>query len=187
MGDPIRPKLSVKYRGFLDFEYLDRGGRHPIIPISMGLVKHDLKTMRRQTLYLEFLLTQREQRAVLQSEWIRRNVLPHMKHENYVTREQAVVEIAEFLELEKHRIVEMWTWYGAFDMVIMSGLHGPLGSMPTSLPMFTMDLKQWQMQCELPREMVPDQPENQHHAGADAEWNATMYDALERFTTQRRG
>jgi hypothetical protein len=181
MGD--MPRAPLKYRAFVDFEYLNRGGRHPLVPISMGLVKHELSTGRRSDLYLEFALTPREANAVASHPWLRANVLPLLSMKQFVKREEAVESIAAFLELSTYRLEELWTWYGSHDLVILSGLHGAFEEQPRNLPMFTLDLRQWMYQQRIPMLMLPKHG-REHHALDDAQRNALIHDTITRITTE---
>ncbi|WP_329141004.1 3'-5' exoribonuclease domain-containing protein [Streptomyces sp. NBC_00670] len=67
--------------------------------------------------------------------------------------------------------VELWAWYGAYDHVALAQLFGRMISLPDGIPMWTNDLRQECQRLGNPR--MPEQPDGEHNALADARHNLT--------------
>jgi hypothetical protein len=57
--------------------------------------------------------------------------------------------------------------------------------LPVGYPMYCNDIIQWLNQLGLKREFLPPEPENAHHALADALWVKQAYDALKHYSSSR--
>lgn len=71
---------------------------------------------------------------------------------------------------------ELWAWYGAYDHVVFAQLWGTMSQMPRHIPFYTNDLRQWHVSMGKPE--LPAQCAHQHHALADARWNAKAWQTL---------
>lgn len=72
--------------------------------------------------------------------------------------------------------VELWAWYGAYDLVALAQLFGRLIDLPDGIPMWVNDLRQ-----EVHRLGNPDMPEQsdaRHDALADARHVRVMHEHL---------
>jgi hypothetical protein len=79
---------------------------------------------------------------------------------------------------------ELWAYYGAYDHVMLAQLWGRMINLPPAIPMFTRELMQLEADVNLRRAAaglgLVERPAkgDEHHAGADAEWNAAFHRAL---------
>lgn len=73
---------------------------------------------------------------------------------------------------------EFWAYYADYDWVAVCQLYGRMIDLPKGWPMFCNDVNQWRRQLGLTREALPPDPEDEHHALADAEWCMRAHAAL---------
>ena len=174
-----------------DWEFLERGGELPIIPISLGMVRED-----GERLYLingELPLSQ-----LARHPWIQHNVVPYLPitmqfsatmdsassiiewdatHPDYEARvglDEFRARVIEFTRVEKP---QLWGYYAAYDHVVLAQLFGTMDDYPAHLPQFTRDIMQyWEA---LGRPQLPRQPLSIHHALHDAQWNMEALEALQ--------
>lgn len=73
--------------------------------------------------------------------------------------------------------VELWGWFAAFDHVCLAQLFGTMTDWPSTLPMWTNDLRQEteRLGCY---SALPGQKSGRHHALEDARWNKLVDDFL---------
>jgi hypothetical protein len=173
-----------------DWEFLERGPDMPIVPISLGMVRED-----GERLYLingEMPLS-----ALVRAPWLQVNVIPYLPlkveadhtanytgaiiewdptHHDYVYRvglDEMRHKVRVFTEEAGE--VELWTYYGAYDHVLLAQLFGTMNEWPGHLPMYSNDIMQdWN---RLGRPELPPS-ENMHHALHDAQWNMDCIRAL---------
>jgi len=177
--------MAKPIRVFYDFEFLE-DHKH-VDPISRGMVRGD-----GCELYLVF--SDFDTLAVARHEWLMKNVMPSIAHEEYtshvtgmgtpvkdlyITDEDAVLKsearayIMEFLE---DIWPEFWAWYGAYDHVALCGLFGRMVDLPGKFPMFTNDIRQLYKRAGNPE--MPKQPSGLHNALEDARFNIVRYNYL---------
>ena len=177
--------MRAKMRYYYDCEFLEDG--RIIDLISIGMVADDGR---------EYYAVNRGDLAmwarVNQHVWLVENVLPSLPTTSIEVisgqdgsqrvclisnildpRVKPVAQIArevrEFL-LAGDGKPELWAWYAAFDHVALAWLWGPMIDLPKGIPMLTKDLKQ---RCDdLGNPTLPEQPEGEHNALADARHNA---------------
>lgn len=157
----------MKY--FLDTEFSERGPRHPVELISIGIVAEDGR---------EFYAVSNEFDASTVNEWVKKNVLPHTFVETdgaYMihTLSRIAEEIKAFIGNDKP---EFWGYYADYDWVIFAQLFGTMMDLPDGYPMYCRDLKQWCDQIGSPK--LPEQDSTEHNALHDARWNRKVYDFL---------
>lgn len=70
---------------------------------------------------------------------------------------------------------EFWGYFCDYDWVVLCGLYGRMNDLPPEFPMYCRDLKQEMDRIDVSGMNLPDQPENQHHALADARWIRDAY------------
>lgn len=64
---------------------------------------------------------------------------------------------------------ELWSWYAAYDHVVLCQLWGTMMHLPEGIPMYTCDLKQ---ECDrLGDPELPEQSSGEHNALSDARHN----------------
>lgn len=78
---------------------------------------------------------------------------------------------------------KLWAWYASYDHVALVQLFGRLSDMPAGIPMWTNDLRQ---ECgRLGNPSLPEQPEGEHNALADARHNLVRARALAEVAARR--
>lgn len=152
-------------RVFFDTEFIEDG--RTIDLVSIGLVRED-----GAELYLE----SEEAQLGRASPWVVEHVLPHLKGPR-VPRKEIAKEIVHFVGKEP----EFWAYFADYDWVALCQLYGTMMALPPTWPMFCLDLMQLQRDlglygCRL-KDVVP-MNGTEHHALADARWNADAYDYL---------
>ena len=166
----------MKY--FLDTEFVEDG--ETIMPISLALVREDGRE-----LYIEFEFD--EAKAVAH-DFVRENVLPHLRGQEQYTREQAAERITHFLGLgPKHpaesrpKDIEIWAYFAAYDWILFAQVFGTMDDIPDGCPWYCNDLMQWWTQLGRPEGVMPPKGPKVHDALADADWNHRFYRNLERY------
>lgn len=171
---------TVTQRYFLDTEFVEDG--FTIMPISLAFVREDGRE-----LYIEFEFDEAKAKA---HDFVRENVLPHLRGQEQYTREQAARRIANFLGVgpddnqEPKPDIEVWAYFADYDWVLFAQVFGTMMDLPDGCPKFCMDLMQWWAQLGYPRGVKPPKPENAHDALADAHWNLEFYKNLEAYVGQ---
>jgi 3' exoribonuclease, RNase T-like len=165
-------------RFFLDTEFMESGHLFPITLLSIGIVAEDGR---------EFYAINREADWTLANDWVKENVIPHLRHANETTPKLAYIDIAhrvaEFVGSGKP---EFWGYYADYDWVVFAQLFGKMIDLPKGWPMYCRDIKQW---CdELGNPSLPAQESTEHDALADARWNKEAFEFLQRYacSTSRR-
>lgn len=158
-----------------DTEFVERGPQLPIQLISIGMVAEDGRTL--------YLINADCLSNVARHPWLSVNVFPHLPAKGAVN---AILEwdaehpdfgrVMTFdaigpLVLDFLRSVddlELWSYYGAFDHVVLTQLFGSLTDYPAGLPMYTRDVVQrWE---DMGRPDVTPPAGEEHHALMDALW-----------------
>lgn len=175
-----------------DWEFLERGSELGIMPISVGMVRED-----GERLYLingEMALAN-----VIRHPWLSMNVVPYLPllvhghhgsdytgavvewdpaHQDYQFRvglDEMRFRIREFLDVPE---LELWTYYGAFDHVVLTQLFGTMADYPPGLPMYSRDVMQeWDRLGS--KVLMPQQAVLPHHALHDAQWIMDALKAIE--------
>lgn len=146
-------------RFWFDTEFIEDG--HTIELISIGVVSEDGRT-----LYREFHFDDRKA-----SEWVRKNVIPHLSG-NPQQRYEIRRDIVEFMG-EKP---EIWAYYADYDWVALCQLFGTMMDLPKGWPMYCRDVKQF---CDdLGNPKLPEQKSIEHHALSDAKWTREAWLSL---------
>ena len=162
-------------RIFYDTEFIERGPDIPLKLVSIGMVRDDGESI--------YLINSECLSDVARHPWLSINVWPHLPasapnagilewdkgHRDYsavMARDDIGKWVRDFVtEVEDP---ELWAWYGAYDHVVLCQLFGSMAELPAGHPMYTNELVQeWK---RLGRPELPPEPENTHHAFADALW-----------------
>lgn len=106
------------------------------------------------------------------SEWLKENVLPHLRGPQK-PRSQIASELIEFMG-EKP---EIWAYYADYDWVVLCQLFGRMIDLPKGWPMYCRDVKQ--LADELGNPKLPTQTSQEHDALADARWNHAAWKFLQ--------
>lgn len=169
----------MKY--FLDTEFVEDG--ETIMPISLALVRED-----GPELYIEFVYDEEKAQA---HDFVRENVLPHLRGQEQYTREQAAERIAHFLGVGKHPAescpddIEIWAYFADYDWVLFCQIFGTMMDLPDGCPRFCMDLMQWWTQLGRPDGVKPPKPAKIYDALADAQWNRQFHNNLDVYVARR--
>ncbi len=154
-------------RLFLDTEFVEDG--HTIMPISLALA-----SQHGGHLYLEFDFDEEKANS---HDFVRENVLPHLRGQERYSREQALDRILGFIGRPQE--LEFWAYYADYDWVLFCQIFGPMVDLPMHYPKFCFDLQQHYVLHAAPMGIEkPPQPENQHDALADALWNREFYNRM---------
>ena len=81
----------------------------------------------------------------------------------------------------KENQLEFWAYYADYDWVLFCSLFGELSDKPEGFPYFCNDLMQIMHSNKLDENWLAancPEPDNEHHALADALWNKDLYEAL---------
>lgn len=150
-------------RFFIDTEFIEAGRFRPIELLSIGIVCEDGRE-----LYLE------HRDAVISdaNQWVRDNVLPHLKGPRLPIA--AIAErIRQFVGIGKP---EFWGYYADYDWVVFAQIFGTMMDLPKGWPMYCRDIKQ--LADSLGDHELPKQNSVEHNALNDAHWNRIAYDYL---------
>lgn len=149
-------------RFWFDTEFFEDG--RFIDLISIGVVSEDGRTY-----YAETWMCGETARK---SDWLRDNVLPHLKgKEKY--RSQIASELVEFMGKKP----EIWAYYADYDWVVLCQLFGNMIDLPKGWPMYCRDVKQL---CDsLGNPKLPKQESAEHDALADALWTKQAWEFLQ--------
>lgn len=181
----------MKY--YLDCEFIENGVAIDLL--SIALVCEDGREYYRQNADANFTKA---------SDWVWRNVFPHLKHfdmrgdrsckpENRTLDTAAKAccyaancpwchyydirdEIKAFIDVEKNGEPEIWGYYSAYDWVAFCQLFGSMIDLPKGYPMFCRDIIQ---ECKrLGNPELPKQDKSEHDCLADARWNKIAHEFL---------
>lgn len=166
-----REKSCMKY--FLDTEFSERGPRHPVELISIGIVSHDGREFYRVSNGFDWNRV---------NPWVRENVLPHLgtdeQHPDFALSEIAA-SVREFIGDDKP---EFWGYYADYDWVVFCQMFGTMVDLPKGWPMYGRDIKQW---CDqLGRPPLPKQDSTEHNALNDARWNKAAWEFLHDYSLE---
>jgi hypothetical protein len=150
----------------LDTEFVEDG--KTIMPISLALVCEDGRE-----LYIEFKHDEEKARA---HDFVRENVLPHLRGQEQYTRKQAAERITQFLGVGHEP--EIWAYFADYDWVLFCQVFGTMMDLPEGCPHFCMDLMQWWAQLGYPRGVKPPKSIKVHDALVDAVWNFQFHQNL---------
>lgn len=153
-------------RIWFDTEFYEDG--KVIELISLGAVREDGKRF-----YAE---TQEAQERANKSDWLKENVLPHLRGEGF---EYAPDDLREALLTFAGEKPEFWAYYGAYDWVVLCQVFGRMIDLPEGWPMFVRDVKQYAADLGNPR--LPKQTGSEHDALADAIWTKGAFEFLQRL------
>lgn len=139
-------------RIWFDTEFYENG--RSIELISIGMVREDGETFYAETLPAQSLCHG--------DDWLRKNVLPHLRGTGKLRP-----AIAEGIKRFVGEKPEFWAYYADYDWVALCQLYGRMIDLPKGWPMFCRDVQQWR--AELGNPDMPAQA-NEHDALADALW-----------------
>lgn len=106
------------------------------------------------------------------SAWVQLNVIAKLESLPRKTLKEIKTELLEFITGEQ---IEFWGYYSDYDWVAFCWIFGRMMELPSGYPMYCRDLKQ--LLDESGKDRLPD-PEGEHNALADAEWNEQLFNYL---------
>jgi hypothetical protein len=184
---------------FYDCEFLENG--KTIDLISIGMVSVDGNVYYAVNAEMNW-------GKVLQHDWLRANVLPHLPTRTFATagtgldhahptvKTRAVIraEVEEFLLAAAiasgtESQLELWSWFGAYDHVVLMQLWGTMLERPSFVPMYTNDIKQEFRRLgdpAVPGHLTQDNMPGAHNALADAYYHQRLYNWIEERARQRQ-
>lgn len=118
-------------------------------------------------------------------DWVKQNVIPHLYEDigclvSVRNRKQIKESVLEFIGEDKP---EFWGYYAAYDWVSFCQLFGAMIDLPKGYPMFCRDIIQ---ECKrLGNPELPAQGKGEHHALADAQWNAKAHKFLKDYERRK--
>lgn len=161
---------------FYDTEFIDDG--RTIDLISIGIVREDGEEY--YAVSSEF-----DVGKLFSNKWLVDNVWPYLplhpvtgeldvNHPDVMSRKRIREDVKDFLLSDGRP--ELWAWYADYDHVCLAQLFGRMIDLPEGVPMLTYDLKQ---ECDRQgNPQLPDQPNGEHNALADARHNLVRAKAL---------
>lgn len=187
-------------RYWFDTEFVERGPRHPVELVSIGIVAEDGRELYAQV--WDGLS------AAINHDWVRENVVPHLTHMTLAIEKPATAkrrpvlnlrtcdhdslavhpdcpwrsletlagDIRAFCDPETYGKPEFWAYYADYDWVVLCQVFGTMIDLPKGWPMYCRDLKQLAVMLGNPK--LPEQGKGEHHALADARWNREAHSFL---------
>lgn len=158
-------------RFWFDTEFIDDG--KTIDLLSIGIVAQDGR---------EYYAVSRDADWSKASDWVAKNVLPHLDHAGSKPRAQIRHEITRFLDQAQIRSdfeppTEIWAYYGAYDWVAFCQLFGRMMDLPKGWPRYVRDVKHFCDDMGNPK--LPKQEKGEHHALEDARWTRKAWEFLQ--------
>lgn len=165
-------------RYFFDTEFIEDG--KTIDLLSIGIVAEDGR---------EFYLENSEADWSKANEWVRDNVLPHLKRDDRdwpgvsVSRTDIAQAIQRFCDPSDYGKPEFWAYFADYDWVVFCQLFGRMIDLPKGFPMYCRDLKQ--VADMLGDIRLPKQDHSEHDALADARWNKQSWEFVRAWATEK--
>lgn len=150
-------------RFFFDTEFNER--QHHLELISIGIVAEDGR---------EFYAVSSEFDNT--NAWVAENVLPKLPEaKDRLTCKEIAKQIVEFVGDSP----EFWAYYADYDWVLLCWLFGAMVDLPSTWPMFCLDLKQSMHERGISLAQLPPVDERYaHDALADARWLRQAWDVV---------
>jgi len=183
-------------RLYLDTEFLAKGYTLELVSIAVVPEEPDLVPFYAESFDFAWSPDDHAQRDRANLRWLEDNVRPALwsttDHDErrwrsqraqvrggWMTNRAIAASLYEYVEsvrrgVDDRRPVEFWTYYGAYDWVLLSFLYGGMLSMPKSWPMQDRDLREVLADmCGIPTPEAMGYTE--HHALDDARWNRDVH------------
>lgn len=161
----------MKY--FLDTEFIEK-------PCTIDLISLALVAEDGRELYLE------NSEADLSNldDWMKRNVIPHLKGDG-IPKAEFKDQILKFIGEDKKP--EIWGYFADYDWVVFCWLFGRMIDLPLHFPKYCRDLKQVMDTLGVKKSQLPQLKGNAHNALVDARWVADAFFALHGIAGERAG
>lgn len=153
---------------FIDAEFWEAGPTRPIQLISLAMVSEIGTEL--------YLVNEDFDWSKCDSEWLRKNVLPHLHDSVALVRPYAEFAntVVSWVNREAAgQALEFWGYYSDYDWVVFCQMFGSMVDLPAGFPKFCMDVKQLAVMSGVPK--VPGQGDSEHCALADARWIRGAY------------
>jgi hypothetical protein len=141
-------------RVFFDTEFIEDG--RTIDLLSIGAVRDDGQ---------QFYAEPKEADRSKASDWVKRNVFPHLFVE--IQRRTTRADIAADFVVFAGEKPEFWAYCADYDWVALCQLYGTMMSLPNGWPMYCRDVKQL---CDDVGNPSLQKREGEHNALVDAVW-----------------
>jgi hypothetical protein len=160
---------------YLDTEFIESPGKMQLI--SIGIC-----TERGDTFYAESSVFNPEDA----NDWVKENVISKLKFygSKLVSAGSAKVSSADGVykrEVFGGTDPEFWAYFADYDWVNFCWIFGTMMELPEWYPKFCLDLKQEMytngLSSQWKKKVCPD-PEGEHNALVDAEWNRTLHQKI---------
>jgi hypothetical protein len=158
----------MKRRFFYDCEFIEDG--HTIELVSIAAVDEHGR---------EFYAVSDEFDGSRAIGWVQRNVLtklPPPSDPAWRSRARIREDLLSFLT-GPGEPVQLWAWIAPYDHVVLAQLWGDMRALPRAIPRFTHELRQRWEDAGCP--LLPNPPDDQHSALADARYNLARWRVIE--------
>lgn len=150
---------------WFDTEFIDTGS--VVHLLSIGMVRED---------GLTYYAEPQEADKDLACEWVRKNVLPHMRGGSTVKpRARIREEIVEFCGAKP----EFWGYFVAYDWLVLCQLFGRMLDVPPTWPNFAFDVQA--IRALMGVRELPKQTTFEHNALNDALWTRQAWEHLRAY------
>jgi hypothetical protein len=178
-------------RFYLDLEFIERGHKHPIDLISIGMVSEDDR---------EYYALNYDCDHEVASDWVKKNVLNCLPPKPlpclYSTAKQyqgsevgkqgwrnlgaIAEEIIEFCNVDRYGKPEFWGEWSSYDHVVFCQIFGTMMDLPEGFPMLTFDVVQWAYHLGISSNELPPslETDGNHNALLGAKTVKARYDWL---------
>lgn len=126
----------------------------PGLPLKVGAEEYGMRTWSRGFRRYEF---------ANRWEWDR----DHADFRHVKSRAQIAHEVRGFVL--SFPAPQLWSWFGAYDHVVVCQLFGSMVDLPAEFPMFTCDIEQERVRLGVPESDLPRQREGHHSAQFDVQ------------------
>lgn len=164
-------------RWFIDTEFSERGHKHPIQLISIGMVSEEGD---------EYYAVCDDFDEESCNDFVKQHVLPKIQYNVREPRADIARDIRELVGEGGVR-PEFWGYFADYDWVLFCQLFGRMIDLPRNWPQFCLDLRQYMHDHEVSRSMLPEIDENKAHSAIyDARWTRDAYVRAREIVEEKR-
>lgn len=149
----------MKY--MLDTEFWERGRKHPVELISLGIVSEIGN--RFYAVNKEF-----DWNRVPKDDWLQDNVRPFLVANTFTLKSMEEIKKALTLFFSKDKSPEFWGYYADYDWVVFCQIFGTMLDSLPQFPQMCMDLEQERISWGFSRSIYPERESQEHNALQDA-------------------